>query len=53
MKNSLEKYLYELSDILELQECLSDVFENSMYQDKSPSYALTLLNIITSKSLLF
>lgn len=50
MKNSLEEYLYEISDILELQECLSDVFENSMYQDKSPSYALTLLNIIKNKT---
>ena len=50
MKNSLEEYLYEISDILELKECLSDVFENSMYQDKSPSYALTLLNIIKNKT---
>ena len=50
MKNKVEEWLVELADICELQECLVDVFENSMYKNKQPFYALSLLNQVKDRT---
>ena len=50
MNNTIEEWLDELADISELQECLVDVFENSMYKNKQPFYSLSLLTQIKERS---
>ena len=50
MKNLAEYWLVELGDITDMQECLLDVFENSMCKNKSPFYSISLLEQIKKKS---
>ncbi len=50
MNNAAEDWLTELGDITDMQECLLDVFENSMCKSKSPFYSISLLEQIKKKS---
>lgn len=49
MKNIVEEWLEEIGCISELQECLLDVFENSMYKNKQPFYSLILQEQIKNR----
>ena len=50
MNKIIEEWLVELAEISELEECLLDVFENSMCKNKQPFYSLSLLAQIKDRS---
>ena len=50
MNKEIEEWLVELAEITELEECILDVFENSMYKNKNPFYSLSLMTQIKDRS---
>lgn len=50
MKNMLEKWLLEIGEINELQNCAADVLENSMSKGEKAYHAFTLINTIIERT---
>lgn len=50
MKEITDKWLFNCGEINELQYCMLDVLENCMFKGEKPFYALTLMNVIRSKT---
>ncbi len=50
MKNMLEKWLLEIGEINELQNCAADVLENCMAKGEKAYYAITLINTIIERT---
>lgn len=50
MKNMLEKWLLEIGEINELQNCVVDVLENCMSKGEKAYYAITLINTIIERT---
>ena len=51
MKKSIDEIMSDFGEISELQDCLSDVLENSIANDKIPYHAISLLSGIIKKSM--
>ena len=51
MKKSIDEIMSDFGEISELQDCLSDVLENCIANNKVPHHAVSLMSEITKKSM--